>query len=133
TSSWGVSAVGISTVALLWSIWQPKMNVRAKKATGSRLFELVIVLSSARSICSSKSPSKAVATILRLLDNSVRSRQHLLWNCQVDLLGSLEIDHQCKFSRLLNRQIRRLATFQNLVNIRSRSTEQIRAVRPVSH
>jgi hypothetical protein len=54
--SWGVSAVGISTVALLWSIWQPKFDVRAKKAIRSRIFEPVIVLSPARMIYMCSTP-----------------------------------------------------------------------------
>src|SRR5262249_17606554 len=46
-SSWGVSAVGISTVTLLGTVWQPRTDVRATNATASRALWLIIVPSTA--------------------------------------------------------------------------------------
>ena len=39
------------------------------------------------------------------LDHLIRPRQHILWNCQADLLGCLEIDYQFELHRLLHRQL----------------------------
>ena len=35
-------------------------------------------------------------------DNPVRSRQHIGWNRQADLLGGFQIDHQLELRRLLD-------------------------------
>src|SRR5262245_43458111 len=42
-SSWGVSAVGTSTVAPLCTIWQPRADVRPNKTIASRVFGVLIV------------------------------------------------------------------------------------------
>src|SRR6478736_1354050 len=42
-SSWRVSAVGTSTVALLGIIWQPRRLVKVNKPMASRVFRLAIV------------------------------------------------------------------------------------------
>ena len=63
----------------------------------------------------------------------VGSCQHSLWDREADLLGGFQIDQEFKLRRLLDRQIGWLAAFQNLVHLRSRSTEQIRTVRAVRH
>src|SRR5262245_5735925 len=45
------------------------------------------------------------------LDHFVRSRQHIGWNRQADLLGGFQIDHQLKLHWLFHGQIGRLSTF----------------------
>jgi hypothetical protein len=35
----------------------------------------------------------------------IRSRQHIRWNSQTDLLGSLQVDSQLEFVGCFNRQI----------------------------
>jgi hypothetical protein len=53
------------------------------------------------------------------LDNLIRSRQHVGWNRQADLLGRLEIDHQLKLRGLLHWQIARLGSFENFIYVDS--------------
>ena len=43
-------------------------------------------------------------------NNSVRSRQHIRWNREADLLGRLETDHQLELRGLLHGQISRFRT-----------------------
>jgi hypothetical protein len=56
-------------------------------------------------------------SILALFDHPIRPRQHLLWNYEADLLGSLEIDHQLEFRRPFDRKISRLGAFQDFVHV----------------
>src|SRR5215471_13799253 len=51
-------------------------------------------------------------------DHLVRSVQQRLRNRHADLLRRFEINYQLEFCRLLNREISRLGTLENLVNIR---------------
>jgi hypothetical protein len=38
-------------------------------------------------------------------DDSIRSRQHIRWNCESDLFGGLKIDHQLELRWLLDRKM----------------------------
>jgi hypothetical protein len=49
-------------------------------------------------------------------DHPIRSRQHIGWNREADLLGGFEIDNEFKFRRLLNWNIGRLCSFKNLID-----------------
>src|SRR5215831_3864701 len=51
------------------------------------------------------------------LNQLVRSRQHIRWNRETDLLRGLQIDQQLELRRLLYRQVCGLSTFEDLVNI----------------
>ena len=42
-----------------------------------------------------------------LFDHLIRSRQHIRWNRQANLLGRLEIDDKLKLRRLLDRKVGR--------------------------
>ena len=59
----------------------------------------------------------AVSNVEPLLNDLVRSRQHVRWNRQADLLGRFQIDDELKLRWLLHRQIGGLGTFQDLVHI----------------
>ena len=48
----------------------------------------------------------------------VRSRQHVRRNRQTDLLGGFEVDDEFELGGLLDRKIRGLGAFQDLVHIR---------------
>ena len=48
--------------------------------------------------------------------NDVRSRKYVRRNREADLLGGFQVDHQLKLGRLLDRQIRRLDSLQDLLN-----------------
>src|SRR5262249_36279340 len=50
-------------------------------------------------------------------DHLVGEREQLVWDGQAERLGRLEIDHQLKLSRLLNRKIGRLVTSENPADI----------------
>jgi hypothetical protein len=54
-------------------------------------------------------------------DDFVRPRQHVRRNGQADLLGSLEINEQLEFGRLLDGKIGRLGSFKNPVHVISRA------------
>jgi hypothetical protein len=48
------------------------------------------------------------------LDHLIRPREHVSRNRNADLFCGLQIDHQFKLGRLLDRQIRGLGTLENL-------------------
>ena len=56
-----------------------------------------------------------------LLDHLVRPCQHVWRYGQADLIHGLQIDHQLKLRRLLDRQIRGLGILQNLIYVLSRA------------
>ena len=60
--------------------------------------------------------SFAVSNVEPLLNNFVRSRQHVRRNGQTDLLCRFEIDDELKLRRLLNGNVGWLRAFQDLVN-----------------
>ena len=62
-----------------------------------------------------KPPFFSLLGFVPLLDQPIRSGEHFRRNRQADLLGSLEIDHQLKLGRLLDRQIGRLGSLQDSV------------------
>ena len=51
------------------------------------------------------------------LDDFIRPREHVDWNCKTDLFCRLKVDHEFKLRRLLHRQISRFGAFQDLVNV----------------
>src|SRR6266849_5176240 len=53
-----------------------------------------------------------------LLNDPIRLCEHLRRNRQADLFGRLEIDDELQLRRLLDWNIARLGTFQNLVYVR---------------
>ena len=55
-----------------------------------------------------------VSNVELLLNDFVRSRQHVRRNRQADLLRRLQINHQLKLRRLFDWQIGRLGTLQDL-------------------
>src|SRR5438128_6749367 len=66
-------------------------------------------------------------------DHFIRPLEHADWNCQTNLFGRLEVNDELKLRRLLNRQISRFGTFQDLVHVNSRAPIEISGVRPVRH
>src|SRR5688500_11643399 len=68
-----------------------------------------------------------------LFDHPVRPRQHFLWYRHADLLCRLHIDHQLELRRLLDRQIGRLCSLQDLVHVVCDAPVAFREVRPVGH
>ena len=57
--------------------------------------------------------------LLPLLNDFIRSRQHVRRNREADLLGGFEIDHELELYRLLHRKISRLGSFEDLIHVRS--------------
>src|SRR6516162_5798841 len=68
-----------------------------------------------------------------LFDDLVGQRDYFIWNSEADHLGSLLIDDEIEFGRLLNRDVARLCAIQNLINYFGGSTEQYWVVRSVTH
>jgi hypothetical protein len=52
-----------------------------------------------------------------LLDNLFGAHQHRLRHSEAERLGSLEVDDQLEFGRLLDRQIGRLGTLEDLSGV----------------
>src|SRR5207344_248833 len=67
------------------------------------------------------------------LDQLGRSGEHLWRNRHADLLRRLEIDHELKLRRLLDRKIGRLGSLQNPVHVICDAPVALRLVRPVGH
>src|SRR5262245_53269474 len=66
-------------------------------------------------------------------DDSVRSRQDIRRDRQADLLGSVEIDYQLKFHRLLHGKIGRLGPFQDFVDEGGRTPKHVVIARSMRH
>ena len=60
-----------------------------------------------------------------LLDDLIRPRQQRRWDREAEGLGGLEVDHQLELRGLLNREIRRLGTLQDLVDVGRSASEEI--------
>ena len=58
----------------------------------------------------------------------VRSCQHVRWNRQAKCLRGLQIDHELELRRLLHRQVGRLGTFKNSVDVVCGAPEILRFV-----
>jgi hypothetical protein len=52
-----------------------------------------------------------------LFDHFIRSRQHVRWNRQADLLCRLEVDYKLELGWLLDGEIGGLSAFQNLIDV----------------
>ena len=68
-----------------------------------------------------------------LLYDLIRPQQHGPWDRQPERLGGLEIDDQLELRRLLDRQVARLGTPQDPVDVRRRPTLQVGEVAPIGH
>jgi hypothetical protein len=68
-----------------------------------------------------RSVKGAVRVFSVLLNHLVRSRQDVRRNGQADLFGCFEIDHELELGRLLDRQVGRLGSPENFVNVPSSS------------
>src|SRR5512144_588596 len=69
----------------------------------------------------------------RLFDHPIRSRQHIGRNRKADVLGRFEVDDEFKLLRLLHREISRLRSSENLVDIPRGATPRILTTRAVRY
>ena len=60
----------------------------------------------------------------------IRSRQHVGRNRKADLFRCLHVDYKLKLRRLLNRQVGRLGTLEDLVHVAGGAPIQIGSVAP---
>src|SRR5262249_5014633 len=67
------------------------------------------------------------------LDHLIRSRQHVRWNRQADLLRSLQIEHKLELHRLLDRKVGWLGPFEDLIDISGSAPIQVGSVRSICH
>ena len=67
------------------------------------------------------------------LHHSVRSHQHIRRDRQTNLLSGFQIDDELEFRRLLDREVRRLCTFENLVHVRGGTAIHIGKAHSVAH
>ena len=72
-------------------------------------------------------------TRLFSLDQLVRPGEHVRRDREADLLRRLEIDHELKLGRLLDRKVGGLGTLQDSVHIGGNAPVAVREVRPVGH
>ena len=68
-----------------------------------------------------------------LFDHLVRSQQHRLRDRQAERFGSLEVDHELKFSGLLHRQVGGLGASENFVNDYRTTLDNLRTICTVGH
>ena len=66
-----------------------------------------------------------------LLEHLVGEREHAGRNSEGVRFGGLEINNQLEFGRLHHRQLGRLFTLEDAVNIRRRSTPLVKHVSPI--
>jgi hypothetical protein len=66
-----------------------------------------------------------------LFDHLVRACEQRIGRIEAERLGSLEVDHQFKFGRKLNRQFARLFTLENAIDIGRGASVKVRNVDPV--
>jgi hypothetical protein len=71
----------------------------------------------------------------RLLDHLVGDCQYARRDIEAERLGSLHVNDQLEFSRLLNRQISRFFTAEYSINIRRCASKQIglESANPIFH
>src|SRR5262249_37903593 len=80
-----------------------------------------------------KSGHSALRKKMSLFDNLVGAGEHNRRNLKAEGLGSLGVDHQLKFGRLLNWKIGRLRALENLVDIVSGAPKQVSNIGSVRH
>ena len=68
-----------------------------------------------------------------LLDYLVRQREKCRGNRQPEGLGSLEVDNEIKFGRLLYRKIGWIGPVQNLVHIKADAPDVCEGIRRIRH
>ena len=68
-----------------------------------------------------------------LLDDLIRPRHQFVWNCNANLLRSLEANNEFKPHGLFDREIGRLGAFQDFVHENSRTSIEVIGVDPVVH
>src|SRR5205809_3410998 len=71
--------------------------------------------------------------IVSSLDYLIRPRQHSRWDRQADLFGRFKIDDEFKLCGLLDRKIRRLSAFENLVDVSGGTMVHVGNVHAVGH
>src|SRR3978361_900385 len=77
--------------------------------------------------------SSSLSDFARLFDHLVRERQEVRSHSKIQRLGRLKIDHESKFTRLLNRQITGLCPAKNLRDIGAGAPKTVQQVARVRH
>src|SRR5262245_37679298 len=65
------------------------------------------------------------STLAPSFDHPIRSHQHIRRDRQADLLRGFQIDDKLEFLWLLHREVGRLSSFQDLVDVVSSAAEQV--------
>lgn len=67
----------------------------------------------------------------QLLDHLVGKCQHLVWNCQSECLGGLEVEHELEFGGLHDRKIGWLLALEDAIDAPGRTPVLVVGIRPI--
>jgi hypothetical protein len=73
-------------------------------------------------------PDSCSATSCQLLDHLVGGSEERWWHGETERSGSLQIDDQLKFGRLLNRQIAGFLALEDAVDVGTRAPIKVKIV-----
>src|SRR5262249_47427534 len=116
---------GIFVACCASSGWQSAKSMAQRVRT---LIVSFMCFFSASSTCHS-----TLDTCLFSLDHLIRTRQHVRWNREADLLRCLQVDHKLELRRLLDGKVRWLCAFQDFIDVRGGSPEQVGHARAVGY
>src|SRR5262249_8722790 len=104
------------------SAWLPEPPVETPPMKGDRLRgRLAVATSEHSSFLSVLFPCASTQNRKASLDHLIRPRQQRGWDREAERFGGLEVDDQLELRRLLDGQVGRFCTFEDLVDLDRRA------------